>query len=156
MAIHIRPFQVFSMFSVHPKIKNLSFYQVKTHRWVEKKHSSLEYFISNKTFYHDHSNFFKSCTIIFICHCNLLYIRSLFCIQVTESLMNIIFYILCFHDFDQDRSKLHMERTSQVLLNVFCFTFHSLKPIRPRTLNIEKTWNGLIGHFLHLHPFSKN
>jgi hypothetical protein len=26
---------------------------------------------------------------------------------------------------------------------VFCFTFHSLKPIRPRTLNIEKTWNGL-------------
>jgi hypothetical protein len=29
------------------------------------------------------------------------------------------------------------------LLSVFCFIFYSLKPIRPRTLNIEKTWNGL-------------
>jgi hypothetical protein len=36
-----KPFQVFSMFSVHPKIKNLSFYQVKTHKWVEKTHKII-------------------------------------------------------------------------------------------------------------------
>jgi hypothetical protein len=47
------------------------------------------------------------------------------------------------------------------LLSVFCFTFHSLKPIRPRTLNIEKTWNGInefqMHTFLQLHKklFSK-
>jgi hypothetical protein len=36
------------------------------------------------------------------------------------------------------------------LLSVFCFTFHSLKPIRPRTLNIEKTWNGLMSHSMYI------
>jgi hypothetical protein len=54
------------MFSVHPKIKNLSFYQVKTHKWLEKNIAvyyqwwSTLYFISNKTFYHDHSNLYLS------------------------------------------------------------------------------------------------
>jgi hypothetical protein len=33
------------MFSVHPKIKNLSFYQAKTHKWVEKNTAFLELFM---------------------------------------------------------------------------------------------------------------
>jgi hypothetical protein len=89
----VRPFQVFSMFSVHPKIKNLSFYQVKTHKWLEKTQqfilSLMKYFPSNKTFYHDHFN--SSCTT-FICHCSLS-LSSLFCIHVTESLMNILYFV---------------------------------------------------------------
>jgi hypothetical protein len=49
---------------------------------------------------------------------------------------------VCFHNFDHDQNNT---RNVQVkfLLSVFCFPFHSLKPIRPRTLNLEKTWNGL-------------
>jgi hypothetical protein len=49
---------------------------------------------------------------------------------------------VCFHNFDQDQNNT---RNVQVkfLLSVFCFPFHSLKPIRSRTLNKEKTWNGL-------------
>ena len=89
-----RPFQVFSMFSVHPKIKNLSFYQVKTNRWVEKNSSLvslMECFITNKTLYHDHSNL--SCTT-FICHCNLA-LNSLFCIHVTQ-LESDEYFVLCF------------------------------------------------------------
>jgi hypothetical protein len=116
----ISPFQVFSMFSVHPKIKNLSFYQVKTHKWLEKTQqfilSLMKYFPSNKAFYHDHFNL--SCTTL-ICHCSLA-LSSLFCIHVTECLMNILYFV--FSEV-RSRSKLHTERTSQVFVECVLFYF---------------------------------
>jgi hypothetical protein len=66
-----------------------------------------------------------------MCHCNLA-----FCSHVLEPDVHYVF-------FDQDQNYTGNVQV-KVLLRVFCFTFLSLKTIRPRTLNIEKTWNGLI------------
>jgi hypothetical protein len=89
-SLHIRPFQVFSRFSVHPKIKNLSFSPVKTHRWVGKpqQFSIINGIFHIKTFDHNHSSL--SCTVSINCNLDL---SAIFCIHITYSLMNI-FYIV--------------------------------------------------------------
>jgi hypothetical protein len=89
--------------------------------------SLMKYLISNKTFYRDH--FHLSCTT-FICHCNR---------------QSIEHFILCVFIISIKMKITHgINVQVKFLLSEFCFTFHSLKPIRPRTLNIEKTWNGLL------------
>lgn len=113
-------FRVFSRFSVHSKVANLLFYKdSNNHKSAEKPHFIFKYI--NKIYYHYLSIFFA----------------------LWRKLM---------HKYPNPRLN---DKTNQIKnvraifsnmkssYDTLFFVVHASKLIRPRTLNIEKTWIGL-------------
>lgn len=129
--LSVRPFQVFPTFSIPSKVKNI--FTNKTHTNQQKNYTFL------------HNPLIKSMINILI-----------FLYTVTK----INTYISQTFFQTKKQSKFKIENLCECIffnmkcictfsfgyMFVFVFNFHASKPIRPRMLNIETTWSGLISY----------